>query len=265
MDLPKMFDPFAVAEETFVLPSAVELPGLGKLPVNSYVIRGHEPVLVDTGLPVLSDAFIETLGRVMDPRDLQWIWLTHADLDHTGSLARLLALAPRAKLVTTYLGMGKLSLIQLVTPDRVYLLNAGQSLDLGERRLTAFRPPTFDAPETTGFTDSRTGALFSSDSFGAVLSAPRERAEEIPADELEQGCVRWATVDAPWLHGIDEHALAQSLDRVRQLAPKVLLSTHLPPSTTLTERLLSHIAQARQASPFVGPDQQALMAMLAAA
>ena len=266
MELPQMLEPFVVTENTFILPSTVPLPGLGTLPVNSYVIRGSEPVLVDTGLPAFSDVFLEKLGSVLDPRDLEWIWLTHADVDHTGSLRRLLELAPRAKLVTSYLGMGKLNIVEPVAPDRVYLLNPGQSLDIGDRQLTAYRPPVFDAPETTAFTDSRTGVLFSSDCFGALLNESRPWAEEVPADELEDGCIRWATVDAPWLHWVDERAHDQVLERIRRLDPKLVLSTHLPPAAPgVTARLLSHLAQARRATPFVGPDQQALMAMLTAA
>jgi hypothetical protein len=34
--------------------------------------------------------------------------------------------------------------------DRVFLLNPGQSLDLGDRRVAAFRPPVYDSPATTG-------------------------------------------------------------------------------------------------------------------
>lgn len=265
MELPKMLDPFAVTENTFILPSTAPLPGLGILPVNCYVIRGSEPVLVDTGLPGLSDAFLEKLESVIDPGDLRWIWLTHADVDHTGSLRRLLELAPRAKLVTSYLGMGKLNIVEPVAPDRVYLLNPGQTLDIGDRRLTAYRPPVFDAPETTAFTDSRTGVLFSSDCFGALLNEARPWALEVPAEELEHGCIRWATVDAPWLHWVEARVHDQVLDQIRRLDPKLVLSTHLPPAAPgLTARLLKHLAHARQATPFAGPDQQALLAMLAA-
>ena len=60
--------------------------------------------------------------------------------------------------------------------DRVYLLNPGQSLDVGDRKLAAFRPPLFDSPATTGFIDTKSGAMFSSDCFGAhfetIAAAP---------------------------------------------------------------------------------------------
>ena len=42
---------YQVADETLVLADSTEVPGLGHLPVNAFLLRGAEPLLVDTGLP----------------------------------------------------------------------------------------------------------------------------------------------------------------------------------------------------------------------
>ena len=57
-----------------------------------------------------------------------------------------------------------------VKPERLIsvVLN-GQSLDVGDRTLSAFRPPLFDSPTTTGFIDSKSGSMFTSDCFGAPM------------------------------------------------------------------------------------------------
>ena len=49
-------------------------------------------------------------------------------------------------------------------------VNPGQKITLGDRTLTAVKPPAFDNPSTTGFHDETSGAFFSSDCFGALLS-----------------------------------------------------------------------------------------------
>jgi hypothetical protein len=95
------------------------------------------------------------LWNQIDPADLRWIYLTHPDRDHTGSLMEILEAAPQAQLVTTFLGMGILSMEYAIPPQRVFLLNPGQSLDVGDRRLTCFRPPLYDSPATTGFYDDQ--------------------------------------------------------------------------------------------------------------
>jgi hypothetical protein len=72
--------------------------------------------------------------------------------------------------------------------DRVYLLNPGQSLDVGDRTLTGLRPPLFDNPATVGLYDDRSRTLFSSDCFGAPLPSA-ELADgsdlgDVPPDDL---------------------------------------------------------------------------------
>jgi flavorubredoxin len=244
-----METPFKVTEDITVLPSEFEVPGLGVVPVNAFLIDGAQPMLVDTGLVPESGEFLEALTSVVDPA--------------VGSLGELLNLAPQAKVITTFLAMGKMSLWAPLPMDRVHLLNAGQKFDLGGRSITALRPPTYDAPETTGFFDPTSGALFSADSFGAVLPATAPLASDLDAQALSEGQTLWATVDAPWLESVDASVFATTLENVRKLGASWVLSAHLPPAKGMTERMLATLAEAPGAQPFMGPDQAALEAMLA--
>jgi flavorubredoxin len=133
---------------------------------------------------------------------------------------------------------------------------------VGDRQLTAFQPPTFDAPETTGFVDSKSGVLFSSDCFGAIVSSPAEDARDIPQKELSEMGTVWATIDAPWVHNIDRALFGKTLDRIHELSPSMVLSSHLPAAPGMTTQLLKILASAPDAKPFSGPDQAALQQML---
>jgi flavorubredoxin len=75
------------------------------VPINAFVLHGPEPILVDTGTVIDSDEFITSLRSVIDPADLQWIWLTHTDFDHIGSLPRLLDDNAQLRVITTFLGV----------------------------------------------------------------------------------------------------------------------------------------------------------------
>jgi len=262
MDKPTMFEPYRAAPDIDVVPSYFPIPGLGLVPINMFVLRAAEPVLVDTGLVLLSDEYMEALSSIIDLEDLRWLWLTHADPDHIGSLHRLLDEVPMLRVITTFLALGKMSLFRPLPLDRVYLLNPGQSIGVGDRTLTAVKPPTYDAPETTGFYDPKSGAFFSADSFGALMSEPVENAAEIGPEDLRRGMVTWATVDSPWLHSIDTTRFTTALNLVRDMSPKVILSSHLPAAYGMNDTLLAHLATAPAANPFVGPDQPALEAML---
>ncbi len=258
-----MINSYEATPDIEVLTSSFPIPGYGLVPINAFVIHGSEPILVDTGSVVESGEFMPALRAVIDPADLKWIWLTHTDADHTGSLHQLLAENPQIRVITTFLGVGIMSLSAPLPMDRVYLVNPGQKITLGDRTLTAIKPPAFDNPSTTGFYDEKSGVFFSSDCFGALLSAIPQNAADLSDEDLREGQVFWATLDAPWLHKVDRSAFARELNGVRKMAPKMVLSSHLPAAPGyMTERLLASLAAAPTAQPFFGPDQAALEQML---
>jgi flavorubredoxin len=258
-----METPREVRPGIHILPSHLPLPGFGVLPINAFVIKAQEPVLIDTGLKVDAPAFESALESVIDPEDLKWLWLTHPDQDHVGSLVSLLDRVPGMRLITTYLGYGILSLFTDIPLSRVYFLNPGESLDVGDRTLSAIRPPTFDNPATVALFDSTSRVFFSSDSFGGLLEAPVEDARDLSDDALFRGQVTWTTVDSPWLHKVNESMFASELDSIRRMEPEMVLSSHLPPAPAMMDKMLKSLAAAPAAQPFVGPNQAALEAMLA--
>ncbi|HUU94444.1 MAG TPA: MBL fold metallo-hydrolase [Phycisphaerae bacterium] len=259
-----MVNTYTAAPDIDVLTSNFPIPGYGQVPINAFVIKGSEPILVDTGAVVQNGAFMPVLQSVIDPAELKWIWLTHTDFDHMGSLQQLLAENPRIKVITTFLGVGIMGLSNPLPMDRVFLVNPGETVAVGDRTLIAVRPPVFDNPSTTGFYDATSGAFFSSDCFGALLSSDvPQNAAELSDRDLRDGQVFWATVDSPWLHKVDRMALAGELDGIRKMAPNMVLSSHLPAAPGhMIERMLSSLVAAPGAQPFVGPNQAALEQML---
>lgn len=262
MDTITTLPPRTAAADTTILTSYFPVPLLGLVPINAFVLHAAEPVLVDTGMFRTQDDFMRELRSVVELARLRWIWLTHVDADHVGALDRVLAEAPEARVVTTFLGLGKQNLRSELSPDRVFLLNPGERLDVGDRKLLATRPPTYDAPETTAILDEKTGVLFSSDAFGAVLQDPIEEADALAPEDLRRGNILWATIDSPWLHAIDRAAFARALGAVRDLDPDVVLSSHLPPARRLLGRMIDHLEAAVTAPPFMGPNDATLRAAM---
>lgn len=256
-----------VGPDVTVLHDQAEVPGLGFLPVNAFVLHAAEPVVVDTGLSIPGTGYMEALSSVLEPEDVRWIWLTHPDRDHTGGLFELLEAAPRARVITTFLGAGIMSTERPLPMDRVYFLNPGETLDVGDRKLTAFRPPLFDSPATVGFQEDRSGICFSSDCFGAPLPtaelASTTDVRDVPADDLRGGQLLWAAVESPWLHSVDPDRFLATVAPLRAMDPSMVLSSHLPPAVGRNPELFDMLAHAPGAVPFVGPDQAALGALLA--
>ncbi|MGA2157974.1 MAG: MBL fold metallo-hydrolase [Dehalococcoidia bacterium] len=58
--------------------------------VNSYIIRGDKPVLIDTGLPGYDTRILQVMERNgISPADITLIIITHCHQDHFGSLAAM--------------------------------------------------------------------------------------------------------------------------------------------------------------------------------
>lgn len=237
--VPTMMKAQKVTEAWTMLPAWLPVGALGVLPVNSFLLKGAEPVLVDTGLAMLGEGFMKVLEGEIDPLELRWIWLSHMDPDHIGNLGRVLERAPRARVVTDFLGMGKMNLMGLPV-DRVHVLQPGAVLTAGAHRLTALRPPYFDAPETIGFFDERERVLFAADSFGALFPAPVDALEEVSDSAFCEGLFAWSAIDAPWLSLVDSGRMGRALATLDRTQPEWTLSGHLP----LTRKGISPLTRA---------------------
>ena len=114
-----MMHTYKAAPDVDVVTSTATITGFGNLAINAFVIHASEPVLVDTGAVRESEDFMAALRTVIDPADLRWIWLTHTDFDHIGSLHRLLDENERLRVITSFLGVGIMSLAAPLPMDRV--------------------------------------------------------------------------------------------------------------------------------------------------
>ena len=258
--------PYQASQDVFVLPTHLPIPGAGVvLPINAYVLMAAEPVLVDAGIGMDSDDFVDAVASIVDLDALRWIWLTHDDADHTGSLRRILEAAPNARLVTHAFNALRMATRWPVPFDRVHAIRPGDRIPVGDRTLRAVRPPLFDNPMSIGLLDEATGSLFSVDSFGALLPEATQDAAEVPHEALAGGMAGWAMADSPWAHLVDRERFAEVLAGVRSLQPARIFSSHLPAASgTSIERFLEVLASVPDAEPALPPNHEEFGHMLAA-
>ena len=171
--------PYKASDDVYVLPSYlripdVPVPGFGLLVVNSYLIKAKEPILIDCGMPIVKEEFLETLWSLIDPQDLNWILLTHDDGDHTGALIEVMEAAPQAKVVTQFVGMARLETAHHLPVDRFEIRNPGDTITIAGRELVIVRPTLFDPllPTPTS-TLSRVCFFAPTPSVPSFLSLPR--------------------------------------------------------------------------------------------
>lgn len=264
MDAPTFMGARRLAPDVTTFRGFYPIGPLGLLPANAHFIHAKEPILVDTSGFAFRDQFLAEVANLIDPVDLRWIFVSHTDLDHIGNLDAVMALAPNAKVVIPGLGAAKMGLREGFDMSRLQPMDHGQRLDLGDRELVLIKPPTYDAPETTGFFDTKTRVLFSVDSFGALLDTPYEETAAIPEDTLRHGMTTWAGIDAPWLAVADKAKLGRLLEDVLRLDPSVMISGHLPATSgAMIRKVVGNLLGSLSEERFALPDREAVEALFA--
>jgi flavorubredoxin len=255
--------PFVVADRTYVVPLSLPVASHGVLPLNSVVIRGEEPVLVDTGPVVLRDQFLSAVFSLIDPPELRWIFISHDDRDHAGNLLQLLDMCPNAKLVTTSQGLMRMTKEWQFARERIVLLGHGERLSAGDRELVSLRPPLFDSPATRGLFDTRTRLYYGVDSFASMLPEYYPAVQDVPQDLYVDGFNWLNRANAPWYSLTDPVAMGHEIDRVRRLDPAVIVSYHGPVARDMSHRLCELLAAMPREDDIVFPDLDELIASAA--
>lgn len=255
-----------IAPDVAVIRSAEPVPGVGFLPVRSFLLLGREPVLVDTGTGRESDAFVAALESLIDPRDLRWVVVSHADGDHAGALGAVLGRAPKARLVLNQVSTGKLSATHGLPMPRVTWVNAGEGLDVGDRVLRFLRPPMYDCPSTVAVFDEKTRVLLASDAFGAIVPEDVPTLDDAREEAALEGMSWFCRANSPWLLDVRLDRYAEALRAFAALEPAWLLPSHLPAvPEAKVGRVLSRAATLPSEGPVSLATQRELEATLARA
>jgi len=259
--------PHEIAPQTFLIPNLVPGGPDVWLPANSVVIRGAEPIIVDTGAPIHRDRWFEQVSSVVDPGDVRWIFLSHDDTDHTGGLVQALEQCPNATLVTNFFSVERLALEEVTLPiERMRWIEPGGSFDAGDRTIHLFRPPIFDGPTTRGIYDPTTAFMWAVDSFACLLPRtedvydchgvdPEFVAEQFPAMQ---------SLVSPWHSMLDPAAYIRHVDEVEALGVLTVATAHGPVlSGDEIHRAFDSARQLAGRPIIAGPGQELLDELLA--
>ncbi len=236
--------------------------------LNSMVIAGSEPAIIDTGSLNNRNQWLEDVFGIVDPADVRWVFLSHDDSDHTGNLEPLMEACPNATLVCSWALTERFSNAFGFPLRRCRWLNDGEFLDLGDRRILAVRPPVYDSPATRGFLDQRTGVYWGVDAFATPCPGePVATVAELDPGFWAEGmamCIHHAL--APWVGLVDRQRFAAEIDRVRALGMSTIATAHSPLITPgSVEDAFTVLRRVPDVAVPPVPDQTVLDMVLAAA
>lgn len=221
--------PLEIAKDTFVIRALTPSVGGTWTNLNAMVIRGAEPVLVDTGMATDRETWFEDVFSLIAPEDVRWIFVTHLDTDHSGNLVEALARCPDAQAVTSRGESFRVTASLGIPDSRLRIVD--DAFDVGDRVLRPARPPVYDSPYTRGLFDPATGVFYSSDAFCAPMpEGPVDWVDEIPDALWAQGLARFHHASlCPWVALVDRERYRREVDRLAELDIAVIAGAHTPP------------------------------------
>lgn len=258
--------PQKIAPDTYVIR---QLQGEGTAPlavyINSMVILGKEPVIVDVGTEANRRQWLDDVFSLIEPDAVRWVFISHDDHDHTGNLKEVLALCPNATLVSSWFQVERLACSFNLPLHRMRWVDDGGSFDAGDRVLAAVRPPAYDSPTTRGLFDPRTGVYWASDCFAVPVPGPADDIAELEPESWRQGLKMFQQALMPWLPLVDAVRYNAAIAKLNELDIRVIASGHSPVVRgDYVEKAIDLLYELPSAPPLELPGQAELEAMLAA-
>ena len=138
---------------------------------NSYLVIGEDKkALIDTVNPGFEKELESRVREIVDPSDLDYVIMNHAEPDHSGAIPFLMSINSKAKLVTTGRGARMAQIFYNVPSDRIKIVSDQETIDLGGRILRFIDAPMLHWPETMFTYLQEKQILFTCDFFGAHVA-----------------------------------------------------------------------------------------------
>ena len=258
--------PTQIAADTYVIHQVQ--PALGQplfVYLNSLVIRGREPTIVDTGTPANRRQWLADVFSLVEPEDVRWVFLSHDDVDHSGNLDEVLTACPNAQLVCNWAMVERHTNCFEFPLERCRWIMHDESFDVGDRVLHAVRPPVYDSPTTRGLYDPVTRVYWAVDSFATPLPDPSAGVADLDPDFWAFGMTLFAFgAVSPWLAMLDHEKFGRHVDSIQNLDIGTLAACHTPVlEGDLIEKAFATVRNFPMVEPPPLPDQSILDQIIA--
>ena len=150
---------------------------------NSYLIDDEKVAIIDS---VKDGFFDESLGKikgVIGERKVDYIIVQHTELDHSGSLGRLLEVYPEAVIVASKAAI--MYLKEIINRDFNSIIAAGD-ISLGKNTLQFISAPNLHWPDTMFTYAKEQKILFTCDVMGCHYSPANCITDACSGDYLEE-------------------------------------------------------------------------------
>lgn len=198
---------------------------------NAYLILDEKITLIDTCKRDFTDELIDRIADIVDPASIDYIVSNHVEMDHSGGLPAMAAIAPNATIITgTPKGVAGLK-AHYGDELNVQGVKTGDTLNIGKRTLTFVQTPMVHWPDSMVTYDEYDQILFSNDSFGQHYASSKRFDDEVGLPEvLVQAQKYYANIVMPYGKNVEAALKALAGLSFDMIAPAhgIIWRSHVP-------------------------------------
>jgi len=145
---------------------------------NAYLIKDEKITLVDTVHESFAEEMIGKIKEVIDPTKIDYIVANHVESDHSGSIYKILELAPNAKVVGTTACKDGLQKHYFGDWD-FQIVKTGDEINLGKRTIKFIEAPMLHWPDSMFTYIEKDALLLPNDAFGQHWASSKRFDDEV--------------------------------------------------------------------------------------
>jgi flavorubredoxin len=115
---------------------------------NAYLLKTEKPTVIDTVDIEFGREFVESLSKLIDPQEIQYIVVNHTEPDHSGDWAALASRATNATIVCTEIAVPEIQEMYKLHNRKFLIVKDGDTLDIGGKTLKFKETPYLHTEET---------------------------------------------------------------------------------------------------------------------
>ncbi|HNQ69183.1 MAG TPA: FprA family A-type flavoprotein [Bacteroidales bacterium] len=188
---------------------------------NSYFIDADKKVIIETAKEKFADEYLSKVKSVVNPAEIAYIVMNHTEPDHSGSLSKLLEIAPGAVVV----GSGQAIKYLQDMHERKFeflVVKDGDELDLGSKKLKFIGAPNLHWPDSIYTYLVEDKILFTCDSFGAHYCSD-EMFDDLVGDYSDSFKYYFDVILKPY-----SKFMLRAIDKIRNLDIGIIATGHGP-------------------------------------
>jgi len=157
---------------------------------NAYLIIDDKITLIDTVKHYLYEEMMERIKSIVDTKDISYVISNHVEMDHSGSLPKIMPMMPDATVITSTRGEKGL-LKHYKHQWNTKVVQSGETLSIGKRTLTFVHIPMVHWPDSMVTYSPSDKLLIPNDAFGQHIATTERFDDELPFEILKEEAAKY--------------------------------------------------------------------------